>query len=489
MPGKILGLEISDTYITATEVLNGLKGSELLSCLSIPVENNDIQSALKDISSKLSHEEDRCIVSIPLSSISFRNIRVPFKDDKNIRQTLPFEMETLVPFSADEMIFDYSIIDNTDGANILTAGIYKEEISNYLELLLSSGFDPDIIDINAVPVIAWVLDQQKYPNNGIYLGIGYEQQSLIIFQKGRIVIIREFNNHFKDKNENSDDSRNQILEKICTEVEITVHSYNSNENDPVAIEKIFFGGNASSDPNIEKFLSNFFKTPAERINIIDNTNLFVDQDKSEIFDHFIMSNSLANALREHKKGRGFNFRRDEFEAKRSYFKTGPEFKKSAILFILLIALIFFDTGIDFYNLNRKLKKVEQKYDDERLKRFPESKNYKYPHMELKQRLAELENSTVQLPGGINPDHMILDILKDISQRISDSIDVEVSNMVVDPDTVRITGETDSFNTVDGLKNRLEPSNLFKNVTISSANLDKTGKRVRFELKLTRSKFN
>lgn len=60
-------------------------------------------------------------------------------------------------------------------------------------------------------------------------------------------------------------------------------------------------------------------------------------------------------------------------------------------------------------------------------------------------------------------------------------------MVIDLDSVRVTGETDSFNTVDGLKNRLEPSDFFNNVTISSANRDKTGKRIRFELKLTRSK--
>ena len=97
MPGIILGLEISDTHIAAVEVLSSLKGNELLSCLSIPVENNDIESALKNISSGFNSEIDRCIVSIPLSSTSFRNIRIPFKDDKKIRQALPFEMETLVP--------------------------------------------------------------------------------------------------------------------------------------------------------------------------------------------------------------------------------------------------------------------------------------------------------------------------------------------------------------------------------------------------------
>lgn len=487
MPSKILGLEISYTHIAAVEVLNSLKGNELLSCLSIPVENSDIESALKDITSRLDGEVDRCIVSIPLSSTSFRNIHIPFKDDKKIRQALPFEMETLVPFPVDDMIFDYSIIDNINGANILTAGIYKKNISEYLNKLLSEGIDPDIIDVNPVPAAAWILDQQEYPENGLYLEICPEHQNVVIFQNRRIVIIRELNNYLKENDDSNNDIFNAALKAICIEVEGTVHSYNSQRNDPVTIERVFFGGSATDHSQTGEFLSDFFKAPAERINIIDKLKHQTETRTLKTYDPLFMENSLAAALREQKKGRGFNFRRDEFKVKRSYFKTGPEFKKSATLFALLIILLLSNTGIEFYFLNRKLKQVEQKYDEERLKRFPESENYKYPHIQLKQRLAELERSSVQLPGGINPDQKVLDILKDISQRISGSLDIDVSNMVVDQDAVRIAGETDSFNTVDNLKNRLEPSSHFNNVTISSANLDRAGKRVKFELKLARSK--
>jgi general secretion pathway protein L len=55
--------------------------------------------------------------------------------------------------------------------------------------------------------------------------------------------------------------------------------------------------------------------------------------------------------------------------------------------------------------------------------------------------------------------------------------------VVDPDGLMMKGETDTFNTVDTIKKGLEPSAYFKAVTISSANLDQSGNRVRFEMKL------
>ena len=67
------------------------------------------------------------------------------------------------------------------------------------------------------------------------------------------------------------------------------------------------------------------------------------------------------------------------------------------------------------------------------------------------------------------------------------MDVKVTTMVFDPDTVRVSGETDTFNTVDAIKSRLEPSEYYSGVTITSANLDRTGKRVQFEVKLQRAR--
>jgi Tfp pilus assembly protein PilN len=82
---------------------------------------------------------------------------------------------------------------------------------------------------------------------------------------------------------------------------------------------------------------------------------------------------------------------------------------------------------------------------------------------------------------------VLDLLKDMSDRIPKSLDVKISRMVIDQETVRVSGKTDTFNTVDSIKNGLETSRHFSGVTISSANLDRTGKRVQFEIKLQRKK--
>ncbi|MBW1858367.1 MAG: PilN domain-containing protein [Deltaproteobacteria bacterium] len=109
-----------------------------------------------------------------------------------------------------------------------------------------------------------------------------------------------------------------------------------------------------------------------------------------------------------------------------------------------------------------------------------------PVQQMRIKINQNKKSAFFLPG-IGGDHKVVDLLRDISLKVPESLDVRVMRMVVDPETVNIKGETDTFNTVDIIKKGLEPSEYFSAVTISSANLDRSRKRVQFEIKLKRSK--
>jgi general secretion pathway protein L len=92
-----------------------------------------------------------------------------------------------------------------------------------------------------------------------------------------------------------------------------------------------------------------------------------------------------------------------------------------------------------------------------------------------------KNSVLQTAAA--PHIRSIDILNSISKSIPESIVVDISRMVISPDTVLISGNTDTFNSVDDIKIKLEQIDFFKKVTISSANIDRSGKEVRFQLKV------
>jgi hypothetical protein len=77
----------------------------------------------------------------------------------------------------------------------------------------------------------------------------------------------------------------------------------------------------------------------------------------------------------------------------------------------------------------------------------------------------------------------IDLLRSISAGISEDIAVVFDRMVIGPDTVLISGTTGAFNAVDEIKGQLERIPSFKKVTISSANTDRSGKEVNFQIKV------
>ncbi|GAG03245.1 unnamed protein product [marine sediment metagenome] len=145
--------------------------------------------------------------------------------------------------------------------------------------------------------------------------------------------------------------------------------------------------------------------------------------------------------------------------------------------------------MDYYFLQKRYRTLDNQITEIFNQTCPDAKGLKYTDQKIqhmKTKIGEIKKSALSLPG-IGGDWMVLDLLKDISLRVSESLDVHVTRMIVDPEGVQIKGETDTFNTVDNLKKGLERSAYFDSVTINAANLDRTGKRVQFEIKLQRKK--
>jgi len=109
-----------------------------------------------------------------------------------------------------------------------------------------------------------------------------------------------------------------------------------------------------------------------------------------------------------------------------------------------------------------------------------------PLQQMKVKITQIQRSAFSFPS-IGGGSKVIDLLQDISLRVPESLDMKVMRMTVDIETVIMKGETDTFNTVNSIKKELEPSKYFSAVTISSANLERSSKRVQFEIKLKRAK--
>ena len=494
MPGKILGIDISEHNISAVQVMSGLKGFQVISCFSTPITDNNPEKALENLSARFDLKSDKCILTIPSSDISFRNVDTAFRDAKKIRQTLPFEIETFVPFAIDEMVIDYNHTDENNASAIFTAAINKAYIAGYIDKFINAGVDPDIIDIRPVPAVLLLLDQERTPDSGIYLDLEYEHPCIVIFRNKKIVLIRELPctspEMTKDSKSEKDmyvspESLEKFINAMCQEAGRTIHSFNSQTGNAFIAEKVFYGGSLSGYKDVSSILGTFFETPAERINISRDSRLRMDPGLSGIYEPAIMENALAACIREGKKHSGFNFRRGEFTVKRKIFGPGKDIRTVALLLSIFFVFMIINSSVNYYYLSKKHDMVEDEFNKEFDRKFPDKKGLgtQYKLLLVKQKLEESKNPSTDI-GGIKSDQRVLDVLADISRRIPENYNIDVTTMQINNREVTISANTDSYNTVDKIANILKPSALFKSVDIINPGQTKNG--IKFDLKLERA---
>jgi len=499
MPGRILGLDINEDSVTAVQVTSGLKGFQITACARVLIEEGKgLDEALDGLFQQMDLRSDTYFVPIPGQEVSYRNLKMPFKEPKKIRQTLPFEMETMVPFPIEDLVVDFHIIERSDESEVLAALVNKAYISEYLAQLQACGVDPQALDIRCVPTVSWLLKQEGTPENGLFLDIGAKKNTMVLYLKRRIVLIRTFsfdgdaiaqtisNAPNRDPGDTSTAEHiESCLESFCTKVQNTIHAFGWQNNHVNRPEKAFFTGFGALYQETETLLNRFLDIPVERINLRGDKRVRLDKNIARVWNPVLMDNALALALRDDKKGQGFDFRKDEFEVKKHYHGLKKEIRKVAVFLIVIFSFLVANFGVDYYALKKRYNAADKEIKQAFAKTFPDAKRIVDPVQQMKAKINELKGSAISLPG-FRANQRVLDLLRDLSQRVPKSMDVRVTRMVVDPDTVRITGETDTFNTVDAIKNGMEPSAYFSTATISSANLDRTGKRVQFEIKLQRA---
>ena len=83
-----------------------------------------------------------CVLGIPTTFISFRNLSVPFTDLKKIRQVLPFELEPTLPMSVESLVFDFEAVKQNGGQELLAFVAEKETLDRYLALFGSGQSSP-----------------------------------------------------------------------------------------------------------------------------------------------------------------------------------------------------------------------------------------------------------------------------------------------------------------------------------------------------------
>lgn len=499
MHGNITGIDVSTEQITAVQTGSGLKGRWIRACIRIPLDSGGLEEALQTLAGSMDLRNDRCLVTVPEGYVSFRNVPMPFTDAKKVRQALPFEVEGMLPYPVEDLLIDFVLTDSHSGGGVLAASVRKDDLSKYLGALQFNGIDPDVLEVRGSPLALWLLNQTGTPDNILLLDVSESRHTLVLCLGRRIALIRSLvagptppvapdpsDGGADDRMDLSREDIDPFFRSLCIAVHQTVHAFISSAGIADRPEKLFFTGERLQAPLSADLLSRLLDMPAEPIDVSQDKRVRMEGGIANDWSPPLMNNALALALRNTDREGGFNLRRDEFGREGRYLQIRKAVPKVAIFLFLILSFLTADIIIDTHFLKKEYKALDREITRIFRQALPQATRIVDPVQQLRVSVEEMKRSSVSRPAG-SSEHTILDLLQEISRRIPSTVRVQVHRMVVDPETVRISGRTDAFNEVDRIKNELAAAKRFGAVNITSANLDRTGNKVQFEITVERKR--
>jgi len=478
MARKILGLDIKEDAIAAVSVKTGFRGNSIEGYVHVSISESDggMVLGMEQIIEVLDVRGAVCIASIPAREVSIRNLTLPFKHSKKIRQILPYELEQNLPTSAEHLTIDFHRIPSRESdheTDIIAGSVDQSRLGTYLETLSPFGIQPDRITVGGYPAAAWLSGRSFFEEKGIILDIGKRTCTLFIIVSGEIHFIRTFSMLATPSFQ---------ISSLCSDILRTVVAFEEMFNTEFSPERALIIGDGSDDIRLPEEMSKQMEIPVQTVDMSQEAGIQIKGDLRETWNPLLMNNALSLALTEIEGINGFDFQRKSFSDRKLWNEHGKRILVCGTLACLVGVLALFNLFYETYTLQKQVAVLDRKMIQIFKETFPDVKRIVDPLHQMRIKIKEAKKDAL-FSGDGEGSLRVIDLLNDISRLIPQSIDVDLTRIVTGPEIITISGDTDTFNTVNDVKTRLQNVQGFQSVEINSANLDKSGNRVRFKLKI------
>lgn len=524
MPQKIIGLDIGSHSIKAVQLRRTFRGFELIGFQEkeIPRQGETAPSdavvqALAELFRGGRIAGDTVITSIPGHQVSARIIRLPFADRKKMDKVIPFEVEGYTPFNIEEMVVSYHVVRVEEGgAQVLALLVKKDVLRDHLETLERAKISPKIVDLDILSlysISSLILQGIEGPFS--LADIGASKTSICIVNGGHVSMIRslpiggeaitgtiqrEFGLSYEEAEqgkishgiilETKGKSEEEIVFSKCIESAVsplvremkqTFHSYEADHHQKV--RRIFLCGGTSALRNLVPYLSRELEVEARPLDVLEAP-----------FNKLTMR-SVPAGLIPHGLGLGLrgvgnrsfsqvNFRRDEFA-----FRSEVKEIKGKILYagIWMLALLLLVSFNFYLKLNMKQRHYEDLNGEIRrvfTSTLPEIKHIVNEVQQMRAKIEELKRDPLLFSEAGVEGMSVLDLMREITLRIPEDVRVDIRDLAINKGRVAITGETDSFESVDNIKAGLQKFTGFKRVALTHAKVGTKGDKVEFKFSIS-----
>ncbi|MFQ5754251.1 MAG: pilus assembly protein PilM, partial [bacterium] len=202
---KLLGLDIGSNslkYVILKKTTRGLKlidcGMRSIAKASVDASEQEKRALIvRTIRKKFKIQSVKnTLVTSAVSGLEvlYQNIQVPKMARKELAKAVPWACRKDFPFPIDATIFEYQIIDHTNGKfNIFVEAAQKDLVTNHVQMLQNAKIGP--AKVSTVPVALWnlfraVVKKQADKCHAV-IDIGGSSSHIVFINHGQLLFARE----------------------------------------------------------------------------------------------------------------------------------------------------------------------------------------------------------------------------------------------------------------------------------------------------------
>ena len=479
MATYFLGIQIRSRAIHAAVVASESKQVSLLGTYRIGIPPSDEKTPpLTQLCRHIAADHDlsmmHCAVSIPAGNAYYRILEMPFKDKKKIGQVLPYEIEPVLPEPVDQLTFDYAFISTDGTGKILAAAVKTDTLTSINETLAAHKLRSSVITIDSFPLIQALLKHRKIPRDFLFLSSDEDACLIAAISAGKITAVRIIpvkKSGFSD------------IKVFCRNICLTHIGFSEQVQEGYKPVCLLAHLTDKHFAVLKKRLSAELPIPIHKIDpIVHQAPPMADISAERRQSHWVQ-NPLAVAFAGMERRKPFiNFSSQESPLRHFWDEYRHKLVTPLVLLVVLVGLALTSVIYQTTTLQKKIDRLDSQINAILQEAFPEVTTIVDPVQQMQVQLKELEqNTTAGFMASGQP--RMIDLLSNISRAIAPGTDVVFTRLVIGKDDIIISGTTDTYNTVDEIKNRLQGIAAIKSVTTTSADKEKHGNRIRFRFKI------
>ncbi|NIP30907.1 MAG: type IV pilus assembly protein PilM [Candidatus Dadabacteria bacterium] len=339
----VVGLDIGSSSIKLVELKGGKKGYQLknLGEALLPpdaivnkVINNpeNVIDSIATLIDDLNIKSKNVAIGVSGHSVIIKKVSMPKMSDKELRESIPWELEQYIPQSVEDVNYDFQILpgETAEGnMEVLIIAAKKDITGGYLNVVTDAGLKPVVVDVD-VFALENMYDANYIDSQGVValVNVGASIINVNILRDGISIFTRDITtggNQFTEMIQKEADVSYEEAEKmkytlgtgsatdelknianefnnmICGEIKRTLDFFtNTIWKDKVNV--VYMGGGSSKVPEMESTLKSMASTDVELINPFRNIGFSTRDFDSDYINDIGPKMSIATGLAIRKIG-------------------------------------------------------------------------------------------------------------------------------------------------------------------------------------------